>query len=127
MLDQPEKILRVSLTRKQIEESPSIESHKPISRQYEETYHDYYGGQAIGMQRNQRSRRACQLKLPILTCGAPRRSAVINCEAAMASLGTSVISWLPYNCLMLRNRIWKFTAVRPSPGQALERQVIEDC
>jgi hypothetical protein len=36
-------VLRVSLTRKQIEDSPSIESHKPVSRQYEEEYHRYYG------------------------------------------------------------------------------------
>ena len=37
------KILRVNLTRKQIENSPSIESHKPVSRQYEEEYYRYYG------------------------------------------------------------------------------------
>jgi hypothetical protein len=37
------RILRVNLTRKQIENSPSIESHKPVSRQYEEEYHRYYG------------------------------------------------------------------------------------
>ncbi len=37
------KALRVNLTRKQIENSPSIESHKPVSRQYEEEYHRYYG------------------------------------------------------------------------------------
>jgi hypothetical protein len=37
------KILRVNLTRKQIENSPAIESHKPVSRQYEEEYHRYYG------------------------------------------------------------------------------------
>jgi len=42
-LDQAEKILRVDLTRKQIENSPSIESHKPLSRQYEEQYYRYYG------------------------------------------------------------------------------------
>jgi hypothetical protein len=42
-LDQAEKILRVNLTRKQIENSPSIESHKPLSRQYEEEYYRYYG------------------------------------------------------------------------------------
>jgi hypothetical protein len=41
--DHAGKILRVSLTRKQIEDSPSIESHKPVSRQYEEEYHQYYG------------------------------------------------------------------------------------
>jgi hypothetical protein len=33
----------VKLTRKQIENSPSIEWHKPVSRQYEEEYCRYYG------------------------------------------------------------------------------------
>jgi len=42
-LDQTGKTLRVNLTRKQIENSPSIESHKPVSRQYEEEYYRYYG------------------------------------------------------------------------------------
>jgi hypothetical protein len=42
-LDQVEKVLRVNLTRKQIEDSPPIESHKPVSRQYEEEYYRYYG------------------------------------------------------------------------------------
>lgn len=37
------KVLRVDLTRKQIEASPAIEWHKPVSRQYEEEYHRYYG------------------------------------------------------------------------------------
>jgi hypothetical protein len=37
------KILRVNLTRKQIEDSPPIELHKPVSRQYEEEYFRYYG------------------------------------------------------------------------------------
>jgi hypothetical protein len=37
------KVLCVNLTRKQIEDSPSIELHKPVSRQYEEAYHRYYG------------------------------------------------------------------------------------
>lgn len=36
-------LLLVKLTRQQIEDSPSIESHKPVSRQYEEAYHRYYG------------------------------------------------------------------------------------
>jgi hypothetical protein len=31
--------LFVNLTRQQIENSPPIESHKPVSRQYEEEYH----------------------------------------------------------------------------------------
>ena len=35
--------LFVNLTRKQIEDSPAIETHKPVSRQYEEQYHGYYG------------------------------------------------------------------------------------
>ncbi len=35
--------LLVNLTRKQIEDSPSIDSHKPVSRQYEEEYYRYYG------------------------------------------------------------------------------------
>jgi sporulation protein YlmC with PRC-barrel domain len=42
-LHQVEKILRVNLTRKKIENSPTIESHKPVSRQYEDEYHRYYG------------------------------------------------------------------------------------
>ena len=35
--------LIVNLTREQIENSPPIEWHKPVSRQYEEEYHRYYG------------------------------------------------------------------------------------
>jgi len=42
-LDQAGNLLRVNLTRKQIEKSPSIELHKPVSRQYEEEYYRYYG------------------------------------------------------------------------------------
>ena len=42
-LNQDGKILPVNLTRKQIEDSPSIESHRPVSRQYEEEYYRYYG------------------------------------------------------------------------------------
>jgi hypothetical protein len=42
-LDRDGKILSVNLTRKQIENSPSIESHKPVSRQYEIDYYRYYG------------------------------------------------------------------------------------
>lgn len=38
-----EKLLLVHLNRKQIEDSPSIELHKPVSRQYEEDYYKYYG------------------------------------------------------------------------------------
>jgi hypothetical protein len=35
--------LRVDLTREQIEKSPSIDEHKPVSRQHEEEYHRHYG------------------------------------------------------------------------------------
>jgi hypothetical protein len=42
-LDWTGKLLLLSLTRKQIEACPSIESHKPVSRQYEEAYYKYYG------------------------------------------------------------------------------------
>jgi len=38
-----EAALRVNLTRKQIEDSPSIETHRPVSRQYEQDYYRYYG------------------------------------------------------------------------------------
>lgn len=37
------KLLLVNLTRQQIEKSPSIESHKPVSRQFEEEYHRHFG------------------------------------------------------------------------------------
>jgi hypothetical protein len=42
-LHQAGKALLVNLTRKQIENSPPFESHKPVSRQYEEEYYRYYG------------------------------------------------------------------------------------
>jgi sporulation protein YlmC with PRC-barrel domain len=42
-LHQAGKVLSVNLTRKQIENSPAIESHKPVARQYEEEYYRYYG------------------------------------------------------------------------------------
>lgn len=35
--------IAVDLTRKQIEESPSLETDKPVSRQFEEFYYGYYG------------------------------------------------------------------------------------
>ena len=36
-------VLLVNLTRRQIENSPSIDEHKPVSRQHEEEYHRHYG------------------------------------------------------------------------------------
>lgn len=41
--DRDLKSLQINLTRKQIEESPSITSHLPVSRRYEEDYYRYYG------------------------------------------------------------------------------------
>ncbi len=37
------KRLHVALTRKQVENSPKIDTHKPVSRQHEAEYMDYYG------------------------------------------------------------------------------------
>jgi hypothetical protein len=37
------RFISVDLTLKQIEESPSLASDKPVSRQYEEDYYGYYG------------------------------------------------------------------------------------
>ncbi len=42
-LDRAGKALPVKLTRKRIENSPSIELHRPVSRQHEIDYHQYYG------------------------------------------------------------------------------------
>src|SRR5690606_41861367 len=36
-------MLTVRLTRRQVEESPDVETHKPVSRQFEEAYARYYG------------------------------------------------------------------------------------
>ena len=38
-----DKLLSVELTKQQIEKSPSLDSHKPVSRQFEENYYGYYG------------------------------------------------------------------------------------
>jgi hypothetical protein len=40
--DDSEKRLSVNLTRQQIENSPSIETHEPVSRQFEREYYRYY-------------------------------------------------------------------------------------
>jgi hypothetical protein len=42
-LDQSEKTLHVKLHKRKIQDSPSIDSHKPVSRQYETEYYGYYG------------------------------------------------------------------------------------
>jgi len=41
--NEDDKALAVNLTLKQIEGSPSIDTHRPVSRQYEEDYYRYYG------------------------------------------------------------------------------------
>ncbi len=41
--DEDPRVLYLNLTRRQIEDSPSIESHRPVYRQYEEDYYHYYG------------------------------------------------------------------------------------
>lgn len=38
-----EQSIAINLTRVQIEESPSLDTDKPVSRQFEEAYHEYYG------------------------------------------------------------------------------------
>jgi hypothetical protein len=42
-LDQDEQTLQVRLSKKQIQDSPSIESHETVSRQFEEKYYRSYG------------------------------------------------------------------------------------
>ena len=42
-VNKEEQRIAVDLTRKQIEESPSLETDKPVSRQFEEEYYGYYG------------------------------------------------------------------------------------
>jgi len=50
--------LLVNLTRQQIENSPVIESHKPVSRQYEEEYNRYYAWPSWGGDPHLRSTQA---------------------------------------------------------------------
>jgi hypothetical protein len=38
-----DKHIRVDLTKKQIQDSPSLDTDKPVSRQFEEEYYGYYG------------------------------------------------------------------------------------
>jgi hypothetical protein len=42
-LDQDEQTLQVRLSKKQIQDSPSIDSHETVSRQFEEKYYRSYG------------------------------------------------------------------------------------
>lgn len=40
-VDWEQRILNVNLTREQIENSPGVGTHEPVSRQWEAEYHDY--------------------------------------------------------------------------------------
>jgi len=42
-LDQDNRKLHVTLTKDQVEKSPNIDTHQPVSRQMEAVYSDYYG------------------------------------------------------------------------------------
>jgi hypothetical protein len=42
-VNQAEKTITVDLTKKQIEDSPSLRSDKPVSKQFEDDYFGYYG------------------------------------------------------------------------------------
>lgn len=42
-VNKEEQSIAVNLTKKQIEESPSLNSDKPVSRQFEEEYYGHYG------------------------------------------------------------------------------------
>lgn len=42
-IDDLEEMVHVSLTREQVKNSPDIDTHKPISRQVENEFSDYYG------------------------------------------------------------------------------------
>jgi uncharacterized protein YrrD len=43
VVNDKEKYITINLTKKQIEGSPSLNSDKPVSRQFEDTYYGYYG------------------------------------------------------------------------------------
>jgi sporulation protein YlmC with PRC-barrel domain len=42
-VDKEEQNIEINLTKKQIEESPSLDSDKPVSRQFEDAYYGFYG------------------------------------------------------------------------------------
>jgi sporulation protein YlmC with PRC-barrel domain len=42
-IDPVDETVSISLTKKQIEDSPSIDDDEPVSRQFEVSYYDYYG------------------------------------------------------------------------------------
>jgi len=42
-VDKKGQYINIDLSKKQIEDSPSLDSDKPVSRQFEESYYSYYG------------------------------------------------------------------------------------
>lgn len=42
-VNQEDDYITVQLSKQQIEDSPALESHKPVSRQFEQAYYGYYG------------------------------------------------------------------------------------
>ena len=42
-VNQKEQYIEINLTKRQIEDSPSLSHDKPVSRQFEESYSEYYG------------------------------------------------------------------------------------
>jgi sporulation protein YlmC with PRC-barrel domain len=42
-VNEEKQLIDIKLTKKQIEGSPAVSSDKPVSRQFEESYYDYYG------------------------------------------------------------------------------------
>ena len=42
-VNKKEQYISIDLTKKQIEDSPSLNTDKPVSRQFEESYYEYYG------------------------------------------------------------------------------------
>ena len=43
LIDEEKKLVPVNLVKAQVEHSPSIDADKPVSRQYEESWHQHYG------------------------------------------------------------------------------------
>ena len=60
-------VLRVGLTRKQIEDSPSIDSHRPVSRQYEAEYYRYYGWPAYWQEGGMLGAAGFPVVMPLVT------------------------------------------------------------
>jgi hypothetical protein len=83
------KAMLVKLTRKQIEDSPAIETHKPVSRQFEEEYHRYYGWpcywEGDGLWGGMRSLPVLELPPKFATVGSPAATGPKN-ERADAHL-----------------------------------------